>query len=193
MNILIACEESGIVTEEFRKRGHNAWSCDLLPTSGSHPEWHIQDDVLAHLNDGWDMMIAVPPCTHLAVSGARHFEEKRKDGRQQQGIDLFMAMITASVPRIAVENPVGIMSSVYRKPDCIIQPWQFGDPYQKTTCLWLKNLPPLFPTQIVDKGEFVTFRSGRRMSKWFATSFGDGNKRSKTFPGIANAMAEQWG
>jgi len=104
-----------------------------------------------------------------------------------------MAMINAPIEKIAVENPVGIMSSVYRKPDCIIQPWQFGDPYQKTTCLWLKNLPPLFPTQIVDKGEFVTFRSGRRMSKWFATSFGDGNKRSKTFPGIANAMAEQWG
>ena len=193
MKVLIACEEPQAVCVAFRERGHEAYSCDILPCSGGHPEWHIQDDVLAHLNDGWDMMIAFPPCTHLAVSGARHFEEKRKDGRQQQGIDLFMAMITASVPRIAVENPVGIMSSVYRKPDCIIQPWQFGDPYQKTTCLWLKNLPPLFPTQIVDKGEFVTFRSGRRMSKWFATSFGDGNKRSKTFPGIANAMAEQWG
>ena len=193
MRVLVACEESQAVCIAFRERGHEAYSCDILPCSGGHPEWHIQDDVLKHLGDGWALMIAFPPCTHLAVSGARHFEEKRKDGRQQQGIDLFMAMITASVPRIAVENPVGIMSSVYRKPDCIIQPWQFGDPYQKTTCLWLKNLPPLFPTQIVDKGEFVTFRSGRRMSKWFATSFGDGNKRSKTFPGIANAMAEQWG
>lgn len=193
MRVLLACEESQAVCIAFRERGHEAYSCDILPPSGGHPEWHIQDDVLKHLDDGWDIMIAFPPCTHLAVSGARHFEQKRKDGRQQQGIDLFMSMINAPIEKIAVENPVGIMSSVYRKPDCIIQPWQFGDPYQKTTCLWLKNLPPLFPTQIVDKGEFVTFKSGRRMSKWFATSFGDGNKRSKTFPGIARAMSEQWG
>lgn len=196
MRVLVACEESQAVCIAFRERGHEAYSCDILPCSGGHPEWHIQDDVLAHLNDGWDMMIAFPPCTHLAVSGARHFEQKRKDGRQQQGIDLFMAMINAPIEKIAVENPVGIMSSVYRKPDCIIQPWQFGDPYQKTTCLWLKNLPPLFPTKIVDKGEFVTFKSGKRHPKWYADAFvagKHGNLRSKTFPGIARAMAEQWG
>lgn len=202
MRVLIACEESQAVCIAFRERGHKAYSCDILPCSGGHPEWHIQDDVLKHLDDGWDMMIAFPPCTHLAVSGARHFEQKRKDGRQQQGIDLFMAMINAPIEKIAVENPVGIMSSLYREPDQIIQPYYFGDPFQKTTCLWLKNLPPLYhnpePNLFDDKvthtnkGEFVTFKSGRRMSKWFATSFGDGNKRSKTFPGIARAMAEQW-
>jgi hypothetical protein len=195
MRVLVACEESQAVCIAFREKGHEAYSCDILPPSGGHPEWHIQDDVLKHLDDGWDMMIAFPPCTHLAVSGARHFEQKRKDGRQQQGIDLFMAMINAPIEKIAVENPVGIMSSVYRKPDCIIQPWQFGDPYQKTTCLWLKNLPPLFPTQIVDKGEFVTFKSGKRHPKWYADAFvagQHGNLRSKTFPGIARAMAEQW-
>lgn len=198
IDILIGCEESGIVTREFRKRGLNAWSCDLLPTSGDLPQYHIQDDVLKVIEEHPEIKMGIffPPCTHLAVSGARHFEQKRKDGRQQQGIDFFMAMINAPIEKIAVENPVGIMSSVYRKPDCIIQPWQFGDPYQKTTCLWLKNLPPLFPTKIVDKGEFVTFKSGKRHPKWYADAFiagKHGNLRSKTFPGIAKAMAEQWG
>lgn len=202
MRILIACEESQAVCIAFRERGHEAYSCDILPCSGGHPEWHIQDDVLKHLDDGWDMMIAFPPCTHLAVSGARHFEQKRKDGRQQQGIDLFMAMINAPIERIAVENPVGIMSSVYREPDQIIQPYYFGDPFQKTTCLWLKNLPPLYhnsePNLFDDKvthvgrGEMFTYPNGKKYPQWIYEAFADGNKRSKTFPGIAAAMATQW-
>lgn len=194
MKILVACEESQAVTIELRNLGHEAYSCDILPQSGGHEDWHIQHDVLDVITYGWDMMIAFPPCTHLAVSGARHFEQKRKDGRQQQGIDFFMALVNAPINKIAIENPVGIMSSVYRKPDQIIQPYYFGDPYSKTTCLWLKNLPKLEyeKKENYDKGEFVTFKSGKRMAKWFANSFGDGHKRSKTFPGIAKAMAEQW-
>jgi hypothetical protein len=192
MRILVACEESQAVTKELRSLGHEAYSCDILQQSGGHEEWHIQHDVLDVITYGWDMMIAFPPCTHLAVSGARWFEEKRKDGRQQEGIDFFMRMINAPIQKIAVENPIGIMSKVYRKPDQIIQPWQFGDTFQKSTCLWLKNLPLLVSTKIVDKGEFVTFKSGKKMSRWYSESFADGNKRSKTFPGIAKAMAEQW-
>ena len=202
MKILIACEESQAVTIEFRKLGFKAFSCDILDCSGGHPEWHIKGDVISQLNKGWDMMIAFPPCTHLSVSGARHFEEKRKDGRQQQGINFFMDIINAPIPRIALENPIGIMSNLYRKPNQIIQPYYFGDNFQKTTCLWLKNLPLLYHNDkpnlfddIVthtDKGEFITFKSGKRMSKWYAASFGDGHKRSKTFPGIAKAMAKQW-
>ena len=144
MKILVACEESQIVTKEFRKRGHEAYSCDIIECSGGKPKWHIKDDVLKVINDDWDMMIAFPPCTHLAVSGAAWFEEKRKDGRQQQGIDFFMDIINAPIEKIAVENPIGIMSSIYRKPDQIIQPYYFGDREQKTTCLWLKNMPKLF-------------------------------------------------
>lgn len=192
MRVLIACEESQVVCKTFRERGHEAYSCDILPCSGGHPEWHIQDDVLKHLGDGWDMMIAFPPCTHLAVSGAKHFKQKRKDGRQQQGIDFFMSMINAPIKKIGVENPIGIMSTIYRKPDQIIQPWQFGDPFQKTTCLWLHNLPPLFPTQIVNKGKFVTTPSGKKLPKRYSDNKNPKN-RSKTFPGIAKAMAEQWG
>lgn len=196
--VLIACEESQAVCIEFRKLGIEAWSCDILPCSGGHPEWHLQGDVLFYLNSGWDMMIAFPPCTHLAVSGARHFDQKRKDGRQQEGIDFFMQIINAPIEKIAVENPVGIMSSVYRKPDCIIQPWEFGDPFTKTTCLWLKGLPILLPTQIVDKGERTFFKSGKNHPKWYADALKLPPKerataRSKTFPGIAKAMAEQWG
>lgn len=194
--MLIACEESQAVCIEFRNRGHEAYSCDILPESGGHPEWHFMCDIFIAIKEmDWDMMIAFPPCTHLAVSGARHFEQKRKDGRQQEGIDFFMALVNAPIPRIAIENPVGIMSSVYRKPDQIIQPWQFGDEAQKTTCLWLKGLPLLLPTQIVDKGEFVTYKSGKRHPKWYADAFINGQHghlRSKTFPGIARAMASQW-
>lgn len=203
MKLLTACEESQAVCKEFRKIGHEAFSCDILPCSGGHPEWHIQGDVLKVINDGWDMMIAFPPCTHLAVSGARWFKEKQKDGRQQKGINFFMQIVNAPIERIAVENPVGIMSKLYREPDQIIQPYYFGDEAQKTTCLWLKNLPLLYHNDKpnlfdlnvthVGKGEFVTFKSGKRMSKWFADSFGDGHLRSKTFPGIAKAMAKQWG
>lgn len=210
MRVLLACEESQAVCKEFRELGHEAFSADILPCSGDNPEWHIQGDVLDVMQEGWDMMIAFPPCTHLAVSGAKHFEKKRADGRQQQGIDFFMQMINAPIPKIAVENPIGIMSSLYRKPDQIIHPYHFGDSYSKSTCLWLKELPALkyikkpkngqlmaelepdLPRE-VDKGEFVTFSSGKRMAKWYNEASGNGHVRSKTFPGIAKAMATQWG
>ncbi len=193
MKVLIACEESQVVCIEFRKLGHEAYSCDIEPCSGGHPEWHIQGDVLEQLDKDWDMIIAHPPCTHLAVSGAAHFAKKRADGRQQAGIDFFMKFTDLECPRVAIENPVGIMSTVWRKPDQIIQPYQFGDSFSKKTCLWLKGLPPLKPTKLVDKGEFITYASGKRMPKWYAELSGKGGQRSKTFPGIANAMAEQWG
>lgn len=201
MRVLVACEESQVVCIAFRERGHEAYSCDIQECSGGHPEWHIQDDVLLHLEDGWDMMIAFPPCTHIAVSGAAWFEEKRKDGRQQEGIDFFMAIVNAPIGKIAIENPVGIMSKIYRPPDQKLHPYHFGDPYSKTTCFWLKNLSKLSAKYIdaplfgesVDKGEFVVYESGRCMPKWYAELRGDGKNRSKTFPGIAKAMAEQWG
>lgn len=209
MKILVGFEESQAVTIELRKLGHEAFSCDILPCSGGHPEWHIQSDVFDVINNGWDMGIFFPPCTHLAVSGAAWFEKKRKDGRQQQGIDMFMGIVNCDIPKIAIENPVGIMSSNYRTPDQIIQPYYWGDPYQKTTCLWLKNLPLLYHNEKpnlfdsivthVEKGEFVEWidKKGKikRMAKWYndARSGDHGHKRSKTFPGIAKAMAEQWG
>lgn len=210
MRILLACEESQALCLEFRKNGHEAYSADIMECSGGYPEWHIKGDVIEIIEDNWDMMVAFPPCTHLAVSGARHFEKKRMDGRQQQGIDFFMKMINAPIPKIAVENPIGIMSTQYRKPDQIIHPYHFGDPYSKGTCLWLKGLPPLIynkkgdkvkqkeivfnelPME-VDKGEFVTFSSGKRMAKWYNEASGNGHLRSKTFPGIAKAMTNQWG
>lgn len=142
MRILVACEESQAVTKELRKLGHEAYSCDIEPCSGGHPEWHIQADALEIIKIKWDMIIAFPPCTHLAVSGARYFAEKKADGRQQKAIDFFMAFVNADSPKIAIENPVGIMSTKYRKPDQYIQPWQFGHGETKKTCLWLKNLPP---------------------------------------------------
>ena len=196
MKILIACEFSGTVREAFAKLGHDVTSCDLEPTS--LPGKHYQGDVNDIMNDGWDMMIAFPPCTHLAVSGARHFEQKRKDGRQQQGIDFFMSMINAPIPKIAVENPIGIMSSIYRKPNQIIHPYHFGHEASKSTCLWLKKLPLLNHTNVVSKGEFVTFPSGKRMTKWYADSAKNNavtrtKIRNTTFQGIADAMADQWG
>ena len=174
--VLIACEESQAVCIEFRKLGIEAYSCDILPCSGGHPEWHIKGDVLEQLEKGWDMMIAFPPCTHLAVSGAAHFDKKRKDGRQQEGIDFFMSIVTAPIEKIAIENPVGIMSSIYRQPDCIIQPYRFGDPHKKTTCLWLKNLPALKAThhdaplfaESTDQGEFWEFTSAKGENKKFS-------------------------
>jgi len=192
IKILIACEYSGTVRKEFRRLGFDAWSCDILD-SEDNSKHHIKDDVLKHIDNGWDLIIAHPPCTHLAVSGARHFKEKIKDGRQQQGIDFFMNIVDADCPRIIIENPICIMSTKYRKPDQIIQPWQFGDKFQKTTCLWIKGMPGLKHTKIVSKGEFITFPSGKRMSKWYSNKSGQGKLRSKTFPGIAKAMAEQWG
>ena len=152
MRILVACEESQAVTKELRRLGHEAYSCDIQPCSGGHPEWHLQVDALELLKMRWDMLIAFPPCTDLAVSGARWFPEKRADGRQQRSIDFFMRFVRADCPRIAIENPVGIMSTEYRKPNQIIQPWMFGHGETKATCLWLKGLPPLIPTEIVGGG-----------------------------------------
>lgn len=192
MKILVACEESQAVTIELRKMGHNAFSCDILPCSGGYPQWHLQQDLAEILHQDWDMIIAFPPCTHLAVSGAKHFAKKIADGRQQQGIDFFMMIANSKCPRIAIENPVGIMSSKWRKPDQIIQPYYFGDPFQKTTCLWLKGLPPLAHTDIVDKGEFYISPSGKKLPKWYSDNK-SAKTRSKTFPGIASAMAQQWG
>lgn len=203
MKILVACEESQAVTIELRKLGHEAYSCDILPCSGGYPEWHLQQDVIPLLKEKWDMIIAFPPCTHLCVSGARHFEQKRKDGRQQQGIDFFMEFVNADCSKIAIENPIGIMSSVYRKPDQIIHPYMFGDKFTKSTCIWLKGLPLLEPTNIVEKGEFFEWvdKKGRkkRQPLWFMEALKKAKTpeersiiRSKTFPGIAKAMAEQW-
>lgn len=200
MNVLVACEESQRVCIAFRERGHNAFSCDIEPCSGGHPEWHIMQDVIPLLNercsfktmdgiehsvDGkWDLIVAFPPCTHLAVSGARYFEQKRKDGRQQQGIDFFMEFVNADCEKIAIENPIGIMSTHYRKPDQIVQPWMFGHGETKATCLWLKNLPKLEPTDIVDGREQRIWKMppGPKRAK----------ERSKTYEGVAKAMASQW-
>ena len=207
MKILVACEESQAVTIELRKRGHEAYSCDIIDCSGGFPEWHIKDDVLNQINKKWDIIIAFPPCTHLAVSGAKHFSKKRDDGRQEKAIEFFMSIYNADCDKIAIENPVGIISGKYIlkyfpklcekyclpiNPTQIIQPWQFGHEAQKTTCLWLKNLPKLTPTKIVDKGEFWVSPDGkRRMPKWFSDNKSS-KIRSKTFKGIAEAMAMQW-
>ena len=200
MNILVACEESQAVTKELRARGHNAFSCDLMDCSGGFPGWHIKADVSPLLNgncsfitqDGnchsiekkWDMIIAFPPCTDLAVSGARYFKEKQKDGRQQKSIDFFMLFTEVDCPRVAIENPIGIMSTKWKKPTQIIQPWMFGHGETKATCLWLKGLPPLQPTEIVE---------GREQRVWKMPPSKERTKlRSKTYPGVAKAMAEQW-
>jgi len=204
LKILVACEESQAVTKHLRCLGHEAFSCDILPCSGGHPQWHYQEDVFKVIeNQSWDMMIAFPPCTHLASSGARHFKQKIADGRQQQGVDFFMKLVNADIDRIAIENPIGVMSTKYRKPDQIIQPYQYGDKAQKSTCLWLKNLPKLESTDVVDKGEFFEFISKKgerkRMPMWYYKALQDAKTpqqrstlRSKTFDGIARAMATQW-
>lgn len=221
MKVLVACEESQRVTIEFRKLGHEAYSCDILGCSGNHPEWHIKKDVTLLLNgncifntvDGveheisgkWDMIIAFPPCTYLTVTGNRWFNYekygdkaiKRKLDRSD-AIEFFMRIATADCDKIAIENPVGIMSTHWRKPDQIIHPYQFGDAYEKRTCLWLKGLPTLTPTKIVEIPDRIQFKSGKTMAKWYVEA-GNLSKeqralvRSKTFPGIARAMAEQWG
>lgn len=185
MKVLVACEYSGRVREAFRAKGHDVWSCDLIPSDDNSPH-HLQEDVMnvIHWHD-WDMMLAFPPCTHLASSGARWFKEKKEDGRQQQGIDFFMELAEANIDRIAIENPIGIMSTRYRKPDQIIQPWQFGHGETKATCLWLKNIPKLEPTDIVE---------GREGRIWRMSPSKDRAKlRSLTYMGIAKAMADQWG
>ena len=202
---LIACEESQAVTIAFRKLGYNAFSCDLLPCTGEHPEWHYQEDMFEVIKrePKFDLMIAFPPCTDLAVSGARHFERKIADGSQAKSIQFFMDVMNVNIEKIVVENPIGIMSRLYRKPDQIIQPWQFGDKAQKSTCLWLKNLNKLEPTDIVEKGEFYEFISKKgekkRMPMWYYKALQEAKTpeqrrtlRSKTFQGIADAMAAQF-
>ena len=221
MKVLVACEESQRVCIEFRKLGHEAYSCDIEPCSGGHPEWHIQDDVLPLLNGNccfktvngdthhligkWDMIIAFPPCTYLTVTGNRWFNidrygekaiQRHKD--RKDAIYFFMAFANADCEKIAIENPVGIMSSEWRKPNQIINPWQFGDAFEKKTCLWLKGLPELTPTNIVEIPPRKKFDSGKTMPSWYAEAWHlpkeeRAKLRSKTFPGIAKAMAEQWG
>jgi hypothetical protein len=187
MKILVACEFSGKVRDKLIALGHDAISCDLLPSLTEGP--HYQGNVLDILYDPWDMIISFPPCTHLAVSGAKHFAQKIADGRQQEGIDFFMLFANHPCKKVLIENPIGIMSTKYRKPDQIIQPWMFGDQYTKTTCLWLKGLPLLRPTNIVDKGEFV-IHGGKRIAKWYSNRE---RNRNTTFDGIAEAIANQYG
>ena len=181
MRVLVACEYSGTVRDAFAARGHDAWSCDLLPTErlGNH----IHGDVIQHLHRNWDLMIAHPPCTHLAVSGARWFKDKQIE--QADALDFVRRLLDAPIPRIALENPISIISSRIRKPDQIIQPWQFGHGETKATCLWLKNLPKLLPTNIVEGREARIHKMPPGPDRW--------KERSRTFEGIAQAMAEQWG
>jgi hypothetical protein len=180
MRILIACEYSGTVRDAFAALGHDAWSCDLLPTE--RPGQHIQDNVLSHLQNGWDLMIAHPPCTHLAVSGARWFKDKLPE--QAEALSFVRRLLDAPIPRIALENPISIISSRIRKPHQIIQPWQFGHGETKATCLWLKNLPKLTPTNIVEGREARVHKMPPGPDRW--------KERSRTFTGIATAMATQW-
>jgi len=224
MNVLVACEESQEVCKAFRAKGHRAFSCDLQECSGGHPEWHIQGDVLPMLNgdyvfqtmDGhyheqpceWDLLLAFPPCTHLSSSGQHWFSRGLKDPKlREDAAEFFMSFAKANCPRIAIENPVGIMSTRWRKPDQKIQPWQFGHPMTKTTCLWLQGLPPPRPTEILEKpatgwenqsfrpdGKYASFVNYDERGKILSWNDPRTAKiRSKTFPGIAKAMAEQWG
>lgn len=184
MRVLVACEFSGIVRDAFRARGHDAWSCDLLACergSGYHFKRDVKD--LVWRNATFDLMIAFPPCTHLAVSGARWFKDKQNE--QREAVGFFMALANAPILRIVIENPIGIMSTIYRKPDQIIQPWQFGHGETKATCLWLKNLPPLKPTYIVEGRVARVHREPPGPDRW--------KNRSRTYQGIADAMADQWG
>lgn len=191
LKVLIACEYSGSVRDAFIRAGHNAMSCDLLPTDVPGP--HYQGDVRDVLGEGWDLMVAHPPCTHLAVSGARWF--KNKVVEQADALDFVRLLLNAPIPHIALENPVSIISSRIRQPDQIIQPWQFGHEATKTTCLWLKNLPALIPTNIVGKGRRHVTKSGKSLPEWYnlPPSADRWKIRSQTFMGIAEAMADQWG
>lgn len=235
LDILVACEESQEVCKAFREKGHNAFSCDIMECSGNHPEWHIKDNVLPLLNgncsfktmdgkehniDGkWDMILAFPPCTHLAVSGAKHFEKKRADGRQRDGIEFFCQFLTADCDKISIENPIGIISGDYIKkwfpdlaqkyglpikPTQIIQPYEFGHHTKKSTCLWLKGLQKLTPTNIVEP-KIITYKGGAKFGAGIGQVFDENGKaipfhdprtakaRSKTFSGVAKAMADTWG
>jgi site-specific DNA-cytosine methylase len=184
MRVLVACEYSGRVREAFRARGHDAWSCDLLPAEDAS-QFHIRGDVLAFLgvSGSWDLMIAHPPCTHLAVSGSRWFKDKVQE--QAEALSFVRALMAAPIPRICIENPISVISSKIRKPDQIIQPWQFGHGETKATCLWLKNLPKLTPTNIVEGREARVHRMPPGPDRW--------KERSRTYQGIANAMSAQWG
>ena len=209
MRVLVACEESQTVCKAFRARGHEAYSADIQEPSGGHPEWHILGDVLPMINgrctfttmdgklhridDTWDLLIAHPPCTDLAVSGARWFAKKRSDGRQQKSIEFFMKFANAKCKHIAIENPICIISSIWRKPDQIIQPYQFGHHERKSTCLWLKGLPPLTPTNDVREYMKTLPKNKQERLHYLPPSPERAKLRSKTFPGIAAAMAEQWG
>ncbi len=184
LRVLVACEFSGVVRRAFRVRGHDAWSCDLLPAEDDSP-YHRQGDVRRYLTARWDLLIAHPPCTHLAVSGARHFAAKQASGVQDEALQFVRDLLNAPIPMIALENPVSIISSRIRKPDQIIQPWQFGHGETKATCLWLKNLPKLIPTNIVEGREARVHRMPPGPNRW--------KERSRTFAGIAEAMADQWG
>ncbi len=181
MRVLVACEFSGTVRDAFSLKGHDAWSCDLLPTD--KPGQHVQGDVLGLLNDGWDLMIAHPPCTHLAISGARWFKDKRAE--QEEALEFVRRLLEAPIPKIALENQVSVISSRIRKPDQIIQPWQFGHGETKATCLWLKGLPLLVPTRIVAGREAKVLKAPPSPDRW--------KVRSLTYMGIAEAMASQWG
>ncbi|MCU7558186.1 hypothetical protein ROU88_03090 [Macrococcus capreoli] len=230
LNVLVACEESQTVCKEFRNLGHNAYSCDILKCSGGHPEWHFNQDVFSIIEnrggllqsgeevflDKWDIMIAHPPCTYLAVSGARWFyhpedknlpvEKRRPHPKfpnraqdREDAVKFFMKLVNANIEKIAIENPVGTINTRYRKPDQIVQPYQFGDSASKSTCLWLKNLPKLEPTNIVGKGDFVILSSGKKLPKWYSDALSKSKSseerrtlRSKTFPGFAKAIATQW-
>ena len=186
MRVLVACEYSGVVREAFRNRGHDAWSCDLYEDAEDGSEFHIKGDALQESNIGyWDLMIAHPPCTHLAVSGARHFPAKVADGRQDYALDFVWNLMQAPIEKICIENPISIISTRIRKPDQIIQPWQFGHGETKATCLWLKGLPKLIPTNIVEGREARVHRMSPGPNRW--------KERSRTYQGIADAMAEQWG
>jgi hypothetical protein len=216
MRVLVACEESQTITKAFRKLGHEAFSCDLLPCSGGHPEWHYQQDVFTILDQGWDLMIAHPPCTMIAGSSVQwlsHPEDKhlpfekrrphpkypnRRD-EMLQSIEFVKGLYDCNIKRVAIENPVGLLGTRWRKADQIIQPYQFGDEATKTTCLWLKNLPLLKHTNVVSKGERTVFASGKSHPKWYADALANAKTkqerqtlRSKTFQGIADAIADQW-
>lgn len=204
MKVLVACEESQAVTIELRKLGHEAYSCDIEPCSGGHPEWHLQQDVIPLLNEKWDMILAFPPCTYLTVTGNRWFNVERYGDKalkriedRKKAIDFFMLFANADCPKIAIENPVGIMSTRWRKPDQIIHPFMFGDKERKSTCLWLKGLPKITPTKIVEPN-IIKYKNGKGSdSPWHMDTMGlprekRAKLRSKTFPGIAKAMAEQW-
>jgi len=190
LKVLVACEESQRVCRAFRDKGHEAYSCDLLPTRGNHPEWHIQDDVLKHLDDDWDLMIAFPPCKYIC-NGGNNWLNRRPDlawrENRIKGADFFLKLATAWIPKIAIENPIGCMSSIYGKPDQIIRPWMFGHKYNKDVCLWLKNLQKLTPTNVVP-GPY------KKLDFWSTKRHKDGiDWKAVTFQGIAEAMAEQWG